>query len=109
MGKKGIWIRGVEHLKRVLKESRTRFKVQAAFLFGSWAESEQEFLEESDWDLMIISDEFEGFPFPDRATLFLREVPIRRADVFCYTNCEVAERKEEIGLVRAALKGIKLS
>jgi|GEM_PF-5027385 len=65
-GKKGIWIRGVEHLKRVLKESRTRFKVQAAFLFGSRAESEQEFLEESDWDLMIISDEFEECVLPHK-------------------------------------------
>ncbi|MHC1610539.1 MAG: nucleotidyltransferase domain-containing protein [Candidatus Methanospirareceae archaeon] len=104
MGKKGIRIRDVEHLKKVLKESK--FKIEAAFLFGSRAG--EDFLEDSDWDLMIISDEFKGMSFLDRATFFLKEVPIRRADIFCYVKSEIAERKNEIGIIREALKGIKV-
>jgi len=102
--KKGIRIRDIEHLKKVLKDSK--FKIEAAFLFGSRAGDE--FLEDSDWDLMIISDDFKGIPFIDRATFFLKRVPIRRADIFCYVNSEIAERKKEIGIVREALKGIKV-
>ncbi len=104
MGKKGIRIRDIEHLKKVLKNSK--FKIGAAFLFGSRAKGE--FLEDSDWDLMIISDNFKGISFLDRATFFLKEVPIRRADIFCYVNSEITERKDEIGIVREALKGIKV-
>lgn len=71
MGKKGIRIRDIEHLKKVLKDSK--FKIEAAFLFGSRAGDE--FLEDSDWDLMIISDDFKGIPFIDRATFFPEESP----------------------------------
>jgi hypothetical protein len=85
----------------VLKNSR--FKIEAAFLFGSRAKGD--FLEGSDWDIMIISDDFKGISFPERATLFLKEVPIRRAEIFCYINSELAERSQEIGIVREALKG----
>jgi predicted nucleotidyltransferase len=56
MGKKGIRIKDIEHLKEVLKNSR--FKIEAAFLFGSRAKGD--FLEGSDWDIMIISDDFKG-------------------------------------------------
>ncbi len=73
----------------MLKNSK--FKIEAAFLFGSRAGDE--FLEDSDWDLMIISDDFKGISFPDSATFFLKEVPIRRADIFCYINSEIVERK----------------
>ncbi len=104
MGKKGIRIKDIEHLKKVLRNSK--FKIEAAFLFGSRAGDE--FLEDSDWDLMIISDDFKGISFPDRATFFLKAIPIRRADIFCYINSEFIERKKEIGIIGEALKGIKV-
>ncbi len=104
MGKKGIRIRDIEHLKEVLKNSK--FNIKAAFLFGSRAKGD--FLEDSDWDLMIISDDFKGISFLDRATFFLKEVPIRRADIFCYMSSDIIERKNEIGIISEALKGIKV-
>ena len=69
MGEKGIKIRDVEHLKELLSNSPVPIK--SAFLFGSRARGD--YLEESDWDLMIISPEFAGIPFPERATMLVKK------------------------------------
>jgi len=104
MGESGIRIRDIEHLKDVLH--RSSFPIKSAFLFGSRAR--EDWLEESDWDLMIISPEFANVPFPDRATMLLRRVPLRRVELLCYTEEEFKERVKEIGIVAEAAKGKKL-
>lgn len=68
VGEKGIKIRDIEQLKAVL--SKSPILIKSAFLFGSRARGD--YLEESDWDLLIVSPEFAGIPFADRATMFLR-------------------------------------
>jgi hypothetical protein len=104
MGEKGIKIRNVEQLREVLRNSP--IEVKSAFLFGSRAR--EDWLEESDWDLMIISPDFAHVPFPDRATMWLKRVPLRRVELLCYTEEEFQERAKEIGIVAEAAKGKRL-
>jgi len=104
MGERGIRIRDLEHLKELL--SNSSIEINRAFLFGSRARGD--YLEESDWDVMIISPEFAGIPFPDRPTMVLRRIPLRRVELLCYTEEEFQRRVEEIGIVAEAAKGKRL-
>jgi predicted nucleotidyltransferase len=104
VGEKGIKIRDIEQLGKLL--SKSPIPIKSAFLFGSRARGD--YLEESDWDIMIVSPEFADIPFPDRATIFLKKVPLRRVELLCYTEEEFQERVVELGIVAEASKGKKL-
>jgi len=81
-------------------------KMEGAYLFGSRARGDH--LEESDWDIVLISPDFAGIPFPHRGTFVLERSNLRRVDLFCYTSDEIKERADEIGIVAEALRGIRL-
>lgn len=104
MGEKGIRIIDIEHLRGLLHNSSIQIK--SAFLFGSRARGD--WLEESDWDIMVISPEFADISFPDRATMLLRRVPLRKVELLCYAEEEFQERMGEIGIVAEAARGKKL-
>lgn len=104
MGEKRIKIRDIEHLRELLRKSP--IPIKSAFLFGSRARGD--YLDESDWDIMIVSPEFANIPFPDRATVFLRKVPLRRVELLCYTEEEFQDRVGELGIVAEAAKGRRL-
>ncbi len=105
MGEKGIRIRDIEHLQEVFQNSL--LNIERAFLFGSRARGD--FLEESDWDILIVSPDFAGIPFPDRATFALKKLPLRKVELLCYTQEEFAEKAaEEIGIAKEALKGERI-
>ncbi len=104
MGEKGIRIRDLAHLRELFRNPP--FDVKSVFLFGSRARGD--FLEESDWDLLIVSPDFEGIPFPDRGTFVLKKLPLRRVELLCYTEEELQEKAQEIGIVQEALKGVRI-
>jgi hypothetical protein len=104
MGTRAVEIRDLEHLKELLQEVPVR--VGQAFLFGSRAMGEE--LEGSDWDILIVSPDFEGVPFPERATVVLKALPLRRVELFCYSPDEFKEGLHEIGLISEAVKGKRL-
>jgi len=104
VGEKRIKIRDIEHLRELLRKSP--IPIKSAFLFGSRARGD--YLDESDWDIMIVSPEFADIPFPDRATLFLRKVPLRRVELLCYTEEEFQDRVGELGIGAGAAKGRRL-
>jgi hypothetical protein len=104
VGEKGTKIRDIEQLRDLLGKSP--IPIKSAFLFGSRACGD--YLEESDWDIMIVSPEFADIPFVDRATAFLKKVPLRRAELLCYTEEELQERAAELGIVAEASKGMRL-
>ena len=104
MGEKGIRIKDIEQLRDLLCKSP--IPIKSAFLFGSRARGD--YLEESDWDIMIVSPEFANIPFPDRATMFLKKVPLRRVELLCYTEEEFQDRAAELGIVAEAAKGKRL-
>lgn len=104
MGEKRIKIRDIEQLRELLRKSP--IPIKSAFLFGSRARGD--YLEESDWDLLIVSPEFAGIRFPDRATVFLKKVPLRGVELLCYTEDEFQDRVGELGIVAEAAKGRRL-
>ncbi|MEM2282057.1 MAG: nucleotidyltransferase domain-containing protein [Candidatus Hadarchaeales archaeon] len=104
MGKKGIRIKDVEHLRRIFRNSPV--KVEGAYLFGSRARGD--FLEESDWDMLVVSSAFAKIPFPERATYPLRKLPLRRVELLCYTPDEIRKRRGEEGIIKEALKGARI-
>lgn len=104
MGKAGIKIRDIEHLREIFRSSP--FDVKSVYLFGSRARGD--FLEGSDWDILIVSPDFANIPFPERATFVLKRMPLRGVELLCYTEEEFEKKSEEIGIVQEALKGEKI-
>lgn len=78
-------------------------KLERIILFGSRAKGT--FGRYSDFDLMLISRDFEGVPWYKRAAklyLFWKEdYPI---ELLCYTPEEIARKKDRPGIVSEALK-----
>lgn len=81
---------------------------QAVLLFGSHARGDA--LEDSDVDLIVVAEAFRGVPFLARAERLLRELnPKLAIDLLCYTPEEFAEKRDELGVVGAAVEeGIAL-
>lgn len=84
------------------------FRIKQAILFGSRARGD--WLKESDWDLLLVSRDFEGIPFPERIrrVLALWSGPVD-LEVLCYTPQEFSRKRKQIGVVRTATReGIDL-
>ena len=82
---------------------RTDFADAKILLFGSRAKGTA--LEESDYDVIVISKGFEKIKFFDRISkiydYWKEQKPL---EVFCYTPKEFEEKKKQIGIVKEALK-----
>lgn len=87
-------------LSRLLRQAPVR--IEKAILFGSRARGD--WMEHSDWDLVIVSPDFQGVHFSRRASLMLEHVPLHPAEYFCYTPDEFERGREEIGVLRQALE-----
>lgn len=78
-------------------------------LFGSRAKGD--YLEDSDVDLLVVSQDFEGKPFYERILAIERELR-GEAEVFCYTPSEVFatinREKVRLDVVDALEHGVPL-
>ena len=84
-----------------LPRIRERFGPCRVILFGSWARGDA--LVDSDLDL--VSPQFEGVSFLDRAARVFEEVDlVLGADLLCYTPEEFGRKREEEGIVRTAVE-----
>lgn len=93
-------IRGLKALKRRLAR---QIRVERMILFGSRARGD--WLLTSDADVMLVSPDFAGRRFVDRSAEILRLWRGRvDLEAFCYTPAEIAERRQEIGIIAQALK-----
>ena len=94
-------------LKEQLKFLK-RFNPQKIILFGSRARGEH--LEESDVDLIVVSDKFEGVEFRERIKLAYGLWDKKQdLDIICYTPEELIKRMKQIGIIQNALKeGIEI-
>ncbi|HLC78929.1 MAG TPA: nucleotidyltransferase domain-containing protein [archaeon] len=83
---------------------KKKFPDAKIFLFGSRAG--RDFLEKSDYDIIIVSRTFEGKNFFERP-LGVYDFWNQKTglDVFCYTPKEFEQKSSEIGFVSEALKG----
>jgi hypothetical protein len=82
---------------------RAAFKVDKIILFGSRVRGD--YLSESDYDFIIVSDDFKGLPFNRRMTLMYElwdsSLPI---EPLCYTKEEFERKSNQISIVRDAVR-----
>ncbi|MBI1971751.1 MAG: nucleotidyltransferase domain-containing protein [Candidatus Aenigmarchaeota archaeon] len=90
-------------IRNFLKKVKKKFSPSKIILFGSRARGD--YLLESDYDLIIVSDAFKKYDFTERIGHVMRlsdgSVSL---DVICYTEDEFEKKKKELGTVREAVK-----
>jgi len=93
----------VQELRTFRKRMSKHYPIAELIFFGSIARGE--FREDSDIDLIIVSEKFKGMNFIKRAAraydYWVLDYPV---DFLCYTPEEFEKRKRRIGLVAQALE-----
>lgn len=86
----------VENLKK-------DYKIERVIFFGS--RTRNDYLKNSDYDLMVVSKDFEGIFFTDRISKMLKywKSPTH-LEVLCYTPEEFETKKNQISIVRKAVE-----
>ena len=94
-------------LAQFVTKTKKEHKDAQLYLFGSRAGSKAR--EDSDYDVIIISKEFEGIPFVRRSerAFSLWDAP-EMLDVLCYTPHEYKRFKSVPGILKSATKRMKL-
>lgn len=98
-----------ERLRRFRDRARARWSIEAMLLFGSRARGQA--LATSDFDVILVSRDFEGMHFLERMRQALElwdgDVGL---DVLCYTPAEFAVKRAQIGTVGTAVgEGVVLA
>lgn len=90
------------------KKLADAFSIKTLIWFGSRANNTH--LNDSDYDFLIISGDFEKIDFLDRIPLVMRKTKsFFAADFLCYTEKEFVEKKKQIGIVSNAVKtGVRI-
>ena len=98
MGRLGIDRQGLDlFLDRVNRV----FLLERALLFGSRARGDE--LEDSDYDLLLVSWEFRALSFSDRTVRVSEYWPLPETlEILCYTPQELEEKKTQISIVAEA-------
>ena len=79
------------------------FSPKHVILFGSRAKGEAR--EDSDIDLILVSDQFKDVRFADRIARFLIEIrPRREVEPLCYTPEEFEELRKRVSIVAVAAR-----
>ena len=87
--------------ERIVDRIKEKFEPEEVILFGSRARGD--YLDDSDYDLMVVSKKFRGYDFRVRIIKIyeLIDVPIN-IDVLCYTPEEFEERSKALCIVKKA-------
>ena len=98
----------IKEIKNFIHTLSKDIVLEEVILFGSRARADGN--EESDIDLLIVSDNFEGMSYFKRAYMMYKywkaRIPI---DFMCYTSKEFNALKERVSIVQVAVKeGISL-
>jgi hypothetical protein len=95
--------RRIEEIDGFLRRVGEKFNPELMVLFGSRARGEE--LKQSDYDIVVVSKEFEGVHFLDRIYQLLELWDYDwDVDLLPYTPEEFEKKKEEIGIVREAVR-----
>jgi predicted nucleotidyltransferase len=93
----------VSQIRRGLSRVKSP-RLTKAILLGSRARGEA--LESSDYDLLLVSPEFEGMDFHTRIVRMTEQLSgiFLPLDILCYSPSELPRKAKDIGTVRQALK-----
>jgi len=92
----------IELLKSFKKSINTKHKIDRMILFGSIPKGTA--TSESDVDVILVSDEFEGKSSLKRPVPFYLEWPFRiPVDFICFTKIEFEKLKKQVSIVSEAL------
>ena len=91
-----------------MESVKEKFEPEHIILFGSRAKND--YLKHSDYDVIVVSNIFEGVHFLDRLTMLFELWDYDfDLDILAYTPEEFEEKRHEIGIVNQAVKeGIEL-
>ena len=97
-----------DEIDQFLKRVEREFKPEHIILFGSRAG--EDYLEQSDYDIIVVSEMFEGIHFLERIRMLYELWDYDfDLDILAYTPEEFEAKKKEIGIVSEAVKeGIEL-
>ena len=87
-----------------LQKVRRKYNISQAIFFGSRVRGEH--LKDSDYDIILVSEDFKGIFFSQRSALmydFWEHWPIE-IEPLCYTHEEFEAKKSQIGIVSEAIK-----
>ncbi|MEA1993325.1 MAG: nucleotidyltransferase domain-containing protein [Euryarchaeota archaeon] len=100
--------RKFREIDNFLKKIEELYKPEKMLIFGSRARDEH--LATSDYDILIVSKEFEGIHFLKRiSTMFEHWGYDYDIDILPYTPKEFEKKKQEIGIVAEAVReGIEI-
>lgn len=97
-----------ERIRNFIEKIKDKFEPELILLFGSRARGNA--LKSSDYDIIVVSREFEKMDFRERIIKVYELVtePLN-VDVLCYTPEEFKEKKKQITMIKkAAEEGIIL-
>ncbi|TET40057.1 MAG: hypothetical protein E3J65_02140 [Dehalococcoidia bacterium] len=103
MGKKATWPVADPLVTEFARKVRAAFNVEKIIFFGSRVRGDH--LIDSDYDFIIVSDDFKGLPFTERMTLMYEfwdsNLPI---EPLCYTREEFHRKSNQISMVSDAVR-----
>lgn len=86
-----------------LKKVRERFEPQKIVLFGSRGRGDE--LKQSDYDIIVVSQKFEGVPFLKRLEMLFELWDYDfNLDILAYTPDEFEAKSQELGIVAQAVR-----
>ena len=91
-------------INNFVRKVRKKYKVEKTIFFCSRARGD--YLKNSDYDIILVSPDFEGIFFSKRIALmydFWDNYPLE-IEPLCYTPKEFEQKKKEIGIVSEAVK-----
>ena len=85
-------------IRGFIRKARKHHNITTALLFGSRAKGEE--LKSSDYDVLLVSPDFEGKRFTERAAEVVLKCGVNFAmDLLCYTLREFEEKRRQLGIV----------
>lgn len=95
--------RNLTAVKAFKKKLQKKISIDRVIFFGS--RTRNDYYENSDFDLVIVSDDFKGTPWYKRAaSLYLMWEKDDPLELLCYTPEELERKKDRLGIVSEAVK-----
>jgi hypothetical protein len=93
----------IEGIKKFIRRINKDFQINKIIFFGS--RTTNKYNKDSDIDLIIVSDDFEGLDFFERVSKMYNywelDYPV---DFLCYTSNEFTNLKKRISIIKYAIK-----